>query len=244
MLLDGSTRKQSLAYRTVTNVIRFLTTVICRIDDEEINKVPRRGPLLLVTNHIQILDIPIIYTRMNTQWLTAFIKVESWSIPIQRGLVKLWEGIPLHRGEADMAAFRKARAMLDAGYIVAVAPEGTRSHHGRLQQGLPGVALLGVHSGVPILPLAYHGLEHFWHNFARFRKTPFHVRVGKPFYLNSRGERVNRALRRKMIDEVMYQLAELLPPQNRGVYADLSKATQHYLDFVDIDPKNYPVNST
>jgi len=240
MLLDGSPRKQSLAFRTITKVIRFLTTALCRFDDDELIKVPRKGPLLLVTNHINILDIPIIYTRMNTQWLTAFVKIESWSDPIQRGLLNLWEGIPLIRGEADMAAFRKALAMLEKGYIVAVAPEGTRNHHGRLLKGLPGVALLAVQSGVPILPLAYHGLESFWHNLPRLRKTPFNVRIGKPFVLNSGGDRVNRAIRRKMIDEVMYQLAELLPPQNRGVYSDLSKASQKYLDFVEIDPDNYP----
>ena len=36
-----------------------------------------------------------------------------------------------------------------------------------------------------------------------------------------------------MTDEAMYVLATLLPPEYRGVYSDLSAATQRYVQFED-----------
>jgi len=141
------------------------------------------------------------------------------------------EGIPLRRGEADIGALRKGLTVLESGHILTIAPEGTRSNHGRLQQGHPGVVLLAVHSGAPILPLACYGGEQFRRNVSRLRRTDFHIVVGQPFYVETRGEKVIGALRQHITDEIMYQLAALLPTAYRGHYADLSLATERYLRF-------------
>ena len=130
-----------------------------------------------------------------------------------------------------MAAIRRALAALDAGYILIVAPEGTRSGHGRLQRGHPGVAFLALRSGAPMLPVVYHGGELFWRNLHRLRRTNFHILVGQPFHLNADGVKVTRRVRRQMTDEIMYQVAALLPPAYRGDYSDLSVATETYLRF-------------
>jgi len=137
----------------------------------------------------------------------------------------------LERGEADVRAFRAGLAALQDGAILAVAPEGTRSGHGRLQTGRPGVVLLALHSGAPILPLVYYGAERFHDNIRRLRRTDFRIVVGQPFYLDARGAKVTQEVRRAMTDEMMYQIAALLPPDYRGVYADLEAATEHYLRF-------------
>jgi hypothetical protein len=55
--------------------------------------------------------------------------------------------------------------------------------------------------------------------------------VGRPFRLEARGEAVTREVRQQMLDEVMYQLAALLPEANRGIYANLEAATTDYLSF-------------
>jgi 1-acyl-sn-glycerol-3-phosphate acyltransferase len=54
--------------------------------------------------------------------------------------------------------------------------------------------------------------------------------VGNLFCLNAKG-RVTREMRQQMTDEIMYQIAALLPPDYRGYYADLSAATETYLRF-------------
>ncbi len=146
-------------------------------------------------------------------------------------LFSMAQAIPLRRGEADLGALRRGLAALQAGGILAVAPEGTRSSHGRLQPAHPGVTVLALHSGAPLLPMAHYGGECFWHNLPRLRRTSFRIVVGRPFYLDARGGPVTRGVRQQIADEIMYQVAALLPPAYRGHYADLVAATEAYLRF-------------
>ena len=140
--------------------------------------------------------------------------------------------IPPRRGEARLAAVRLVMDTLQAGHNVLVAPKGTRSHHGHLQRGHPGVVILALHSGAPVLPLVHYGSERYGDNLRRLRRSEFHIRVGRPFSLDPAGVKVTRQVRRQMVDEIMYQMAALLPPAYRGVYSDLSAASRKYLAFL------------
>lgn len=221
----------SLTYRVVTWTIRVLVRLLVRVDGEQLARVPARGPLIIVANHVNFLEVPLLYTYLLPRPVTGFAKIETWDNPILGPLFSLCGAIPLNRGEADTDAMRKAVEALEAGSIMAVAPEGTRSSHGRLQKGRPGIVYLALNTGAPLLPLVYHGGELFWRNLKRLRRTVFHIAVGQPFHLDAGGAKVTREVRRQMIDEVMYQLAALLPPAYRGVYSDLAAATETYLRF-------------
>jgi 1-acyl-sn-glycerol-3-phosphate acyltransferase len=228
----GEGKARMLTYRVVTSSIKRLTRILCRIDDAQLAHVPERGPLIIVINHVNFLEAPILYTHLQPRPVTGFVKAENLDNPILGPLLfALWGGIPIQRGEADMTAFRQALQALADGQILAIAPEGTRSGHGRLQRGLPGVAFLALRSGAPLLPMAYHGGELFWSNLSRLRRTDFHILMGQPFYLDAGGVKVTRQVRRQMADEVMYQIAALLPPTPQGVYSDLAAATETYLRF-------------
>ena len=219
----------TLTHRLVFSAIKSLLRFLCRVDDAQLARVPDRGPLIIVANHVNFLEVPLIYTHLQPRPLTGFAKVEAWDNPFIGALFDMGEAIPLYRGEADVTAFRQALRALEAGRILALAPEGTRSGHGRLQRGRPGVVLLALRSGAPLLPLVYYGGELFWRNLARLRRTDFHIVVGQPFYLDAGGVKVTRHVRQQMIDEVMYQMAALLPPAYRGVYSDLTAATEAYV---------------
>jgi 1-acyl-sn-glycerol-3-phosphate acyltransferase len=221
----------TLTYRVVFSTIKGLLRLLCRVDDGQLARVPDRGPLIIVANHVNFLEVPLIYTHMQPRPLTGFAKVETWDNPVLGALFSMGGAIPLYRGEADVSAFRQALKALEAGHILALAPEGTRSGHGRLQQGRPGAVLLALRSGAPLLPLVYYGGELFWSNLSRLRCTNFHIVVGQPFYLDAGGSKVTRQVRQQMTDEVMYQMAALLPPAYRGVYSDLAAATETYLRF-------------
>jgi 1-acyl-sn-glycerol-3-phosphate acyltransferase len=221
----------TLTYRVVFSMIKGLMRVLCRVDDAQLARVPDQGPLIIVANHVNFLEVPLIYTHLQPRPLTGFAKVEAWDNPFIGALFSMGGAIPLYRGEADLVAFRQALKALEAGRILALAPEGTRSGHGRLQRGRSGVVLLALRSGVPLLPLVYYGGELFWRNLTHLRRTDFHIVVGQPFYLDAGGGKVTRQVRQQMIDEVMYQMAALLPPAYRGVYSDLTAATEAYLRF-------------
>jgi 1-acyl-sn-glycerol-3-phosphate acyltransferase len=221
-----------LAYHVVTGSIRWLARALCRIDDAQLAKVPAQGPLIIVTNHVNFFEVPVLYTHLLPRRVVGIAKAETWDNPFKRVLANLWGAIPVRRGEPDTRAIRKALDILAAGGIIAIAPEGTRSGHGRLQRGHAGVVLLALRSGAPILPVVFYGAEHFWRNLARLRRSEFHIVVGEPFILRADDPRVTRPTRRAMIDEIMYQMAALLPPEYRGLYADLDAAPQGYLHFL------------
>ena len=230
-LSERELRSTTLTHRVTTSTIKRLMRILCRVNDAQLKRVPERGPLIIVANHVNFLEAPVIYTHLQPRRMTALAKAETWNNPALRLLAELWQAIPVQRGEADMSAMRQALAVLKAGHILIVTPEGTRSGHGRLQRGHPGVAFLALRSGSPVLPLAYYGGELFWRNLTGLRRTDFHIVVGEPFHLDTRGDRMTRHMRQQMADEIMYQLAALLPSAYRGMYSDLSAATEMYLRF-------------
>ncbi len=215
----------------VNFMLKAITGLVCRVYGEELQRVPASGPVILVANHINFLDAPIMLSRLHPRPVTGLAKVETWDNPLLGLLFNIWEIIPIRRGEADLEAFRLAEAALAQGKMLTVAPEGTRSGNGAMQKGKPGMILLALRSGAPILPLAFYGNETVWRNLRRLRRAPFHVRVGSPFTIDSHGQALSRDVRDAITDEVMYQIAALLPPAYRGVYADLSQATENYLCF-------------
>jgi 1-acyl-sn-glycerol-3-phosphate acyltransferase len=220
-----------IAYWTVTSTIKGLTHLLCRVDGSQLARVPARGPLIIIGNHINFLEAPVLYTRLQPRPLATLVKVETWENPALAMLANLWGAIPLQRGEVDLSALRAALKALEEGHILGVAPEGTRSGNGHLQRGNPGTVLLALRSNAPLLPLVSYGGERFWQSISHLRRTDMHIAVGQPFYLAPPEARVTRQVRQQMMDEIMYQMAALLPPAYRGVYSDLASATETYLHF-------------
>ena len=221
----------NLAYIVVTQSVRSLTRILCDVDDSQLINVPAQGPLILACNHINFLEVPLVFTHLQPRKVTAFAKAETWNNPLMGYLFSLWGAIPIQRGEADTKAFRKGLDALNQGKILAITPEGTRSENGRMMQGHPGIVILAHRSNIPILPLVYFGSEKLRDNIHKFKRTDFHIRVGKQFRLKFEASKVDREIRSRMIDEIMYQMAILLPEEYRGYYSDLSKLTTEFLDF-------------
>jgi 1-acyl-sn-glycerol-3-phosphate acyltransferase len=226
-----SSHRVSVLGRLVNFTFKRIVRTLCRVDDSQWHKIPEAGPLLLVVNHINFIEVPVAYTHLLPRPITGFVKAENWDKTFTRWLFELWGAIPLHRGEADITAVRAGLAALAQGKILVVAPEGTRTGDGRLRPGQPGIVTMALKSNVAVLPVAYYGHQHFWSNVRRLRRTDFHLAVGRPFYLIRGNSRITKRIRQQMVDEIMYQLAQLLPAECRGHYADLSAASQTFLRF-------------
>jgi len=223
----------SLSKRVVIGFFRWLTSLLCHIDDAQLGDIPAQGPMIIITNHIGLVEIPILYTRLQPRLVSGMVAAVRWQKPLLRWMLDACEAIPLRRGEPDIKAMRWALALLRSGRQVIIFPEGTRSDSGQLQRGKPGAAFLAHRSGVPIVPIAHYGGEQLSHKMRQLQRTDFHVRVGTAFRLVQREGRVTAAIRQQMTDEMMFRLAALLPPSYRGEYADLTAATCHYLHPVD-----------
>jgi len=224
-------RKPGFTNWFLNALIRAYTRLTCRLDISELQAVPQFGPLIAYSNHTGQIEVPLVFAHLQPRKVTGMAKVETWDNWFLNWVFDVWGAIPLRRGEADMAAMRAALGALEEGYIVGIAPEGTRNKTGRLLRAHPGIVMLAVHSGVTLLPVAHWGGEKFLANLKRFRRTDFHIRVGEPFRLKTESLRMTREIRQEIVDQMMYRLAELLPEEYRGAYGDLDNATCKYLDY-------------
>jgi 1-acyl-sn-glycerol-3-phosphate acyltransferase len=218
---------RNLAISTIRGIFYFL----CRVDDAQLEHVPAKGPLILVVNHVNFLEVPVLLSHLSPRPTSAMVKADNWDHFWARKFFEFANSIPIRRGEIDFEAFRLARAALKNEKIVVIAPEGTRSNNGCLQKGRTGIVLLALRSGAPLQPLVYYGGEKFRENVKHLRRTDFNIVTGRPFRLNPERAGLERSVREKITTEIMYQLAALLPPAYRGVYADLSQASENYLLF-------------
>ena len=228
----------TLASRFINGTIKGLMRTVCRVDAEELARVPDKGPLIVLSNHINFLEPPVFYTHLLPRPMAFFAKSESWDMKLVGKLFDMWGGIPIKRGTADISAIRLGLEALEEGKILAIAPEGTRSEDGILQQGHPGVIVMALRSGAPLMPMSGYCHEKFMENITHLRRTDFIIRVGQPFTLQAGDAPVTREVRQQMTDEIMYQIAALLPPSYRGVYANLSDATETYLLFPETSVSN------
>lgn len=211
----------------ITNVGFRLLVKFERV--EGLENLPASGPAILMINHIAFVD-PIVVLGCLPRNVVPMAKIEVYRYPVWGVFPWLWQVIPVRRGEVDREALRRALMVLEAGEIVLMAPEGTRSP--ALRRAREGVAYLGYRTGAPIVPVAVEGTEGFPSICPRrWRQPGVVVRLGHPFRFRRLGERVSRELLRQMTDEAMYVLAAMLPERRRGVYAELTKATKDTLDF-------------
>lgn len=225
--------------RVVNLVIRFLLFFLCKTDRESLKAVPKKGPMILVGNHVNFLDAPLAFTFLYPRKIISLVKKETFENPVLRFLFNTWGSIPVSRGTADFNALGKAVKILKQGLFFAIFPEGTRTNDGCLIQGRPGIIIVALKSKVPILPIVHYGAEHFSENFKKLKRTKITFQVGEPFILKPSCPFPRKDERQLMTDEIMYQLAKLLPEKYRGYYSDLSKTTTQFLNF-DTSSSNVP----
>ena len=221
-----------MLYSLTRLIVKFSTQILCRIDAPDIDKFPQKGPLIVISNHTGQLEVAVFFGQLATRPISGWAKMESWDNAFLAWLFNIWGLIPVRRGEADMSALKKAFKALDDGYIFGIAPEGTRNKTGRLKRAHPGAAMLAIHSGVPIMPLVHWGGENFLKNLLRFKRTDFHIRYGEPFKLELDGVKMSRKVRQQIADEMMIQIAELMPQEYRGEYEKVTLSEKTYTKVV------------
>lgn len=200
-------------------------TFLVRLDQVDgLENIPTQGPAVILMNHIAFVD-PIVLIYVIPRLIIPMAKIEVYDYPVIGIFPRIWGVIPVRREEVDRRAIQAALDVLHAGEIILVAPEGTRNP--ALQRGKEGFAYLASRSGAPIIPAAIDGTIGYpaLRFSRRWNQGGVSVKFGDPIYFREELARAGRDQLRKMADEVMYQLAKLLPEHRRGVYADLSQST-------------------
>ncbi len=231
-----------LAARIITPPIKLILAALCRIDASALERVPARGPLIVVTNHVNFLEVPLLYAYLYPRPLVGIIKRETWDHPLLAALANAWEAIAIDREGSDTDAMRRSLDVLASGGILVLAPEGTRSGHGRLQKGRGGVVQLALRSGAPVMPIAHTGGERFWDNLRRLKRTDFRIAVGPAFSLTlpdggDAPASVPKSVRLEMTEAVMNRLSLLLPEDKRGAYPEPEAAPMRVVRLLEEEPR-------
>ena len=230
----------------IRGFVRALFRIFLKLEIEGWEHLPPGGPLIVIGNHFSIYEAPLLLTFLpygdRLTWLAA---TELQRSAVLKYLIRLYNIIPVWRGQPDRKALHAALDWLAAGGVVGIMPEGgvdpelrqfttagvqTGLHGGvnsRLSAQLitprPGAAYLAVRSGAPVLPVAFLGVEQVLGNLRRLRRTRVRMIVGPVFGPLSIDHALPKPARRVQLDEMghemMRHLAALLPPENRGPYA-------------------------
>lgn len=176
----------------------------------------------MTTNHLSRLDTPFLLVTTDRTDLAAIVAKKYQQKPFFRWILeKICTTIWMDREKIDFTAVREALSHLRKGGVVGIAPEGTRSResHGLLE-GKQGAAVLAERASIPILPIGIIGSDQVYAHWLKLRRPPIIVRVGKPYYLPEMDMEDRQAWLSRCTDEIMCRIAALLPPENRGFYAD------------------------
>lgn len=180
--------------------------------------MPQTGSLILVSNHLNNADIPLLAISF-PRGIVFMAKEELFRSP-GGWAVKAYGAFPVNRVTVDRTTLRIAKQILKDGKVLGIYPEGTRSRTGRLQTARSGVVLIAHESKATLLPVGIYGTEKLRGAFWWLRRPKVTVNIGKPFSLPaSTAERSKEALA-SLTTTIMNRVAELLPPDYRGVYGE------------------------
>ena len=201
----------------LASLARFLARWLLRLTVIGAENVPLTGGVLLTMNHLGGAD-PVLVLGFALRHVVTTGKAELLDWPVVGLVVRSYGMIPLHRGQADRAALKILLGRLAGGDALLIAPEGRESRTGALEPGRGGAAFLAQQADVPIVPVALTGTA--WKEilpaWRRFRRPCVTLTFGRPYRLAA------GLLRPAATDEIMRQIAALLPPEYRGFYAGQS----------------------
>jgi 1-acyl-sn-glycerol-3-phosphate acyltransferase len=118
--------------------------------------VPRKGGLIVAANHISFWDPPLIGAALPRE-VYFLAKEELFRTPLLGPLIRSVNSIPIRRGVADMSGMARALERLKGGDALLMFPEGSRMRDGELHPARPGVGMMAVNAGVPIVPCYISG---------------------------------------------------------------------------------------
>lgn len=204
------------------STIRFLAGKLIKLDVINPQGIPETGSALITTNHLSRLDTPLLLCITDREDLVAIVAKKYQEKPFFKWILeKVAAMVWMDRERTDFAAVRDALDHLRGGEIVGIAPEGTRSRDTRgLLEGKQGAALMAARAAVPIVPVGIVGSEKINQSWLHFQRPPVTIRVGEPYMLPEFDMQDRQGWLARYTDEIMCQIAALLPPGYRGFYAD------------------------
>lgn len=222
-------RKRRIATPILTNLFGAYLTLYHRCRFENVEHLPKHGPLMVIVNHVSLIELFALGYIGMRQGLHGGIdgftiaKKEAFEVPLLVPFIRSLGFFPLDRERVDMNAMRTIVKIFKDGNILAISPEGTRSPTGHLQKFQPVIAKIAITRRVPILPAGAIGTFESMPVGAKFPKpVPVTLRFGPVFELSEfydtalTDDQLLRAadVMRDHVAELLPEWMRQLPPEN------------------------------
>jgi 1-acyl-sn-glycerol-3-phosphate acyltransferase len=208
-----------MIYAVLRLGVRLLAHLVLgrRLRIEGMEHIPRRGPVLVVGNHVGTVEpalTGVFIPRLDVYYMA---KSELFRTPLLGWLFARSHAFPVVRESPDRAALRFALKVLEDGHVLLVYPEGTRSWDGRLLGDTHGGAgLIARHSGALVAPVASWGTDKVIPRGSWLpRRADVELRIGAPFRIPATNPDGSRVSNREAAATMMERVIALLPEERR-----------------------------
>jgi 1-acyl-sn-glycerol-3-phosphate acyltransferase len=150
-----------LVYWTVgKGILATATRVVASLRSYGTERLPREGGVVLAVNHLAFIDVPALGTVCPRR-IVFVAKSELFDHPGLSQLISAHGALAVRRGESDREALRRMREAVRRDEVLGLFVEGTRQRSGVPGTAKPGAAMVAIQEGVPVVPVAVHGSQHW-----------------------------------------------------------------------------------
>ncbi len=192
---------RSWFYQLVLNLFTIVTKLLFFVRIEGRENIPQ-GACVIMGNHRAWLDPFLLAMCARDREIRFMGKKELWGNKVFAWIAKQVRGVPVDRGNADMASIRMSMTVLKAGHTLGIFPEGTRTRGDGMLPLQGGASLLALRSKCDVVPVYIDG------DYRLFRRMT--VRVGKPVAMDDLlAGRINKDTCDVLTERITAAFAEL-----------------------------------
>ena len=205
-------KRVGLVYAFGSGFTRLFARTLLDFEIEGLDRIPRKGPLIVACNHISFWDPPLVGAHLPRE-MHFVAKAELFHNPLFGALIRAYNSIPIQRGPQARTGLRGAEEVLSAGGAVLIFPEGTRNKSGELLAPRAGVGRLAAATRTPVAPACITGSNQIRRSMRR--QVRIRITFGSPMMPPGSGH-TDRDEVRAYARMVMEQIAALRANQEEA----------------------------